>query len=66
MHQRNGYVFANYDNAGLESALGRAISCYFQHPEQFRDLMTNGMRADYSWNISAGDYLNIYDYVRHK
>jgi starch synthase len=66
MHERNGYVFDNYDNTGLESALGRAIFCYFQHPNHHRDLITNGMRADYSWSIPGGDYLNIYDYVRHK
>ncbi len=66
LHERNGYVFENYDNAGLESALGRAIACYFQHPDHFRDLMTNAMRADYSWSNPGGDYLNIYDYVRHK
>lgn len=66
MHERNGYLFENYENAGLESALGRAIACYFQHGDHFRDLMTNAMRADYSWSNPGGDYLNIYDYVRHK
>jgi starch synthase len=65
-HERNGYVFENYDHPGLESALGRAISCYFDHPDDFRDLMTNGMQMDYSWNRPGGDYLNIYDYIRHK
>ena len=29
-------------------------------------LMLNGMRADYSWNHPGQDYLNIYDYIRHK
>lgn len=66
MQERNGYVFENYDHLGLESALGRAISCYFAHPDYFRELMMNAMRADYSWNMPGGDYLNIYDYVRHK
>lgn len=66
LHERNGYVFENYDHAGLESALVRAIACYFHHPDHFRDLMKNAMRCDYSWNIPGEDYLNIYDYVRHK
>ncbi len=64
LHQRNGYRFDHYDGAGLESALGRAIDCYYQFPEHFRELMKNGMRADYSWNQPGEDYLNIYDFIR--
>ncbi len=66
LHERNGYSFLNYDQAGLESALGRAIACYYQHPDHFRELMKNAMRSDYSWNIPGKDYLNIYDYIRNK
>jgi starch synthase len=66
LHERNGYVFENYDGIGLESALGRAIDCYYQYPEHFRDLMKNAMRSDYSWNWPGQDYLNIYDYIRNK
>ncbi|AFL75150.1 glycogen synthase GlgA [Thiocystis violascens] len=64
LHARNGYVFQDYDNPGLESALGRAIACYRNHPEHFRELMKNAMRSDYSWNVPGQDYLNIYDYIR--
>ena len=66
LHERNGYVFQDYDHPGLESALGRAIACYFNHPDHFRELMKNAMRTDYSWNIPGQDYLNIYDYIRDK
>jgi starch synthase len=66
LHERNGYVFDHYDQDGLESALGRAIACYYQFPDHFRDLMVNGMRSDYSWNLPGLDYLNIYDYIRSK
>ncbi|MGQ9659332.1 MAG: glycogen synthase GlgA [Thermochromatium sp.] len=64
LHERNGYVFNDYDYRGLESALGRAISCYNDYPEHFRELMKNAMRCDYSWNRPGQDYLNIYDYIR--
>jgi starch synthase len=64
LHARNGYVFQDYDNPGLESALGRAIACYRNHPDHFRELMKNAMRSDYSWNVPGQDYLNIYDYIR--
>jgi starch synthase len=66
LHERNGYVFDHYDTAGLESALGRAIACYYQFPADFREVMKNAMRTDYSWNRPGEDYLNIYDYIREK
>lgn len=66
LHERNGYLFDNYDQDGLESALGRALACYYNHPEDFRELMKNAMNSDYSWNIPGRDYLNIYDYIREK
>ena len=66
LHERNGYTFDNYDQAGLDSALIRAISCYYQYPEHFRDLMRNAMRTDYSWNNPGQDYMNIYDFIRDR
>jgi starch synthase len=66
LHERNGYVFHNDDYAGVESALSRAISCYYQYPEHFRHLMLNAMEADYSWNVPGQHYLNIYNHIRSK
>lgn len=66
LHERNGYVFHNYDNAGIESAISRAIACYYEYPDHFRDLMKNALRCDYSWKSAGQHYLNIYDYIRDK
>jgi starch synthase len=66
LHERNGYRFDTYDGTGLESALGRALDCYYQYPEHFRELMKNAMRSDYSWNRPGKDYLNIYDFIRNR
>jgi starch synthase len=66
LHERNGYVFDHADNAGLESALHRAIRCYYDFPDHFRHLMFNGMLCDYSWNHPGQHYLNIYDHIRDK
>ena len=66
LHERNGYSFESYDAPGLESALGRAIACYYEYPEHFRDLMRNAMRADYSWNHPGQDYLNVYELIRNR
>ncbi len=66
VRERNGYVFHQADNAGLESAMDRAIGLWFDYQEDFRSLVANGMRYDYSWNRPATDYLKIYDFIRYK
>ena len=66
LHQRNGYVFHAADNAGIESALNRALGCYYKFPDHFRHLMVNGMNCDYSWNHPGQHYMNIYDHIRDK
>jgi starch synthase len=64
--QRNGYVFHQSDPQGIESAMRRALGLWYSYPQDFRYLMFNGMRYDYSWNYPGRDYLNIYEYIRHK
>ena len=66
LSQRNGYVFHNDDHAGVESALARSISCYYEYPDHFRHLMLNAMNTDYSWNVPGQHYLNIYNHIRNK
>ena len=66
VEERNGYVFHQTDNAAIESAMDRAIGLWFQFPEDFRKLSTNGMQCDYSWNRPGADYLNVYEHIRHK
>ncbi|MBN2192315.1 MAG: glycogen synthase [Polyangiaceae bacterium] len=66
LHERNGYVFQHYTHHALEVTLHRAVRCYYEYPQHFRDLMVNGMRADHSWNVPAQHYLNIYDHIRDK
>ncbi|KMQ52464.1 Glycogen synthase [Chitinispirillum alkaliphilum] len=64
--QRNGFVFQDMDTYAIESTMNRAISLYYSFPEDFRQLMINGMKSDYSWNHPGTDYLNIFEYIRHK
>ncbi len=66
VEERNGYVFHNADEPGLDSALSRALGLWWDYPEEFRQLMLQGMAYDYSWNHPGQDYVNIYEYVRHK
>ena len=64
--ERNGFVFNDFNPAGIESALSRAIGLWYNYPQHFRELMLNGMRYDYSWNHSGEHYLNVYDLIRDK
>lgn len=58
--ETNGYTFDFPDILGLESALNRAIDCWFHHPDKWRQLMINGMNIDFSWNHPSDLYLEIY------
>ncbi|MBP7276033.1 MAG: glycogen synthase [Kiritimatiellae bacterium] len=64
--ERNGYVFNDFNNAGIESALVRAVGLWDHYPKHFRELMENAMRYDYSWNRPGQDYVNIYELIRDK
>jgi starch synthase len=64
--ERNGYVFHHTDNRAVESALGRALRLWSVRPREFGRLVANCMRADYSWAQPGQDYLDIYEYIKHK
>ncbi len=63
---RTGYVFHHGDHPAIESAMARAIGLWHGYPQDFRYLVLNGMRADYSWARPGQDYLNIYHHIRHR
>jgi len=58
--QTNGYTFDAPNKQGIESALSRAIDCWFQNPEKWRQLLIHGMKIDFSWNHPSDEYLEIY------
>ena len=66
LNERNGYVFADDTTDGLDWAMNRAIACYYDYPEDFRNLILNAMKCDYSWTNPAKHYQNIYEYIREK
>jgi starch synthase len=63
---RNGFVFEHPDQAGLDSALNRALGLWRNEPALFRELAMQGMACDYSWNHSGQRYLDVYEFIRHK
>jgi starch synthase len=62
--ERTGFTFDDFSEAGLESALGRAIGLWYRFPRYFHQLRLNAMRQDYSWAQSGSHYLNIYEHIR--
>jgi len=56
----NGFSFDNYSALDLWKAVQRALELYKNRPDQWRQLVTNAMRADFSWNKSAQKYISLY------
>jgi starch synthase len=55
----NGFSFHAYDAMALYTALVRAIESY-RHRDVWRQLLRRCMTADFSWDRSAGRYLDLY------
>ena len=55
----NGFKFEAFDAASFLEAIQQALHV-FQDPSNWRNLMANGMKADFSWDRSAEHYLALY------
>ena len=45
----------------LEKAVIKAVRIYRNQPDEWKKLMTRGMKKDFSWNRSAKEYLALYE-----
>ena len=59
-HQATGFRFDDYSLIGLERVLNRALDVYLHNPAQWAQIVTTGMRDDWSWEQSARRYLEIF------
>jgi starch synthase len=57
--QGEGFVFVDENHEQLADALSQAISVY-SSPEIWRSVVDNCMERDFSWEVSARKYLEIY------
>ncbi|MCL4459307.1 MAG: glycogen synthase GlgA [Chloroflexi bacterium] len=55
----NGFTFSRYRSLDLFAAIVRAIENY-KYRSTWRMLQERGMQADYSWNVSAQKYAELY------
>ncbi len=63
--QGTGFLFSEYQPGAMLHTLGRAISA-FGDKKIWTRLQKNGMRADFSWDRSAAEYVKIYKRVRRR
>lgn len=55
-----GFVFDDPSPAALLAALQRALALYTNKPQDWQQLVRNGMNQDFSWRQSAKAYLDLY------
>lgn len=55
----NGFKFSRYDAKEFLNQIKVAIS-FFSQPKHWKQLLQNAMTADFSWQRSAGAYLQLY------
>jgi len=58
-----GFTFANTTADDMLGAIYRSMEAWYDHPEAFAAMRTRAMEADFSWNRSAQEYLNIYHMI---
>jgi starch synthase len=60
--EANGFVFSGAIAEELFAAIQRSISL-FQKKDQWKQLQMNAMSKDFSWDVSAKEYLAIYEQI---
>ncbi|MCE3201282.1 glycogen synthase GlgA [Paenibacillus sonchi] len=58
----NGFTFKDYNAHDMMYTLRRAVSFYHK-PEHWKKVTKNAFAGDYSWNVSAQQYMDIYNRI---
>eukprot|EP01024_Parvocaulis_polyphysoides_P001556 TRINITY_DN10425_c1_g1_i2.p3 TRINITY_DN10425_c1_g1~~TRINITY_DN10425_c1_g1_i2.p3 ORF type:complete len:102 (+),score=21.68 TRINITY_DN10425_c1_g1_i2:120-425(+) len=58
--ETNGYNFEGTDPAGLDYALNRALTSWYNSREGWNKLVKRVMKMDWSWSFPALDYVDLY------
>jgi len=61
----NGFIFAGYKTEDLLTAMRRAVEI-FKHSKLMAKLIKNGMACDFSWEVSARRYVQLYEKAERK
>lgn len=61
----NGFTFANYNAHEMKDAVARAVELY-KDKKKWSALVKTAMETDFSWNVSANKYIEMYRNVVNK
>ena len=56
-----GFTFQSYNADDFMAALKRCLNLYNNDPAAFRALQKRGMDMDFSWNVPAGKYMELFE-----
>lgn len=59
-HTATGFTYDHDTHTGLQWAIDRALETYYTDPVGWRHLQLTGMTTDFSWAVSAQQYLAVY------
>lgn len=59
----NGFSFSNFDSWEMMQTIYYALHVYYDFPKDWKKLISHAMTADVSWDKSAQDYSNMYEYL---
>ncbi|MEJ5376392.1 MAG: glycogen synthase GlgA [bacterium] len=60
--QGNGFKFGPHEPKAFLECVRQAVS-FYEKPQIWRNLVLNGLKEDFSWDRSAREYLELYDWV---
>ena len=58
-----GFTFADINANDMLWVIREAVDLYFNNKEAWKQLQMEGMTADFTWNSSAQQYLDIYQRI---
>ncbi len=56
----NGFMFEEYDSDVMDKTITRAVSMYYYHKDEWRQLQKRAMMCDFSWDKAAKKYVELY------
>jgi len=66
-HQGSGFKFEDYSSEAFFQTVKEALVYYRSRKEDWKRIMTNAFMADFSWDVPARRYLDIYNWAfKHK
>ena len=59
----NGFTFESFQAGDMMDAIYRAVTCFYQSPYEWKQIIKNNLQKDVSWEQSAKKYLDLYHEV---